>query len=187
MGSRVLYPHPIQIRACDIENTYVNHIWESRVLGKISQSELGILASSILFDLAEDIRWVMSDDSKGTSWQARKKENIKGTGAQDMPPDLGDTFDDLNEELPPEDGGVRQDLTAMIAYDPDIALIAAQRNLDLVASDPSISETKDPHAWTTVKRKPGRPPKLEQAKILQERPPVVLIRPATRASKSGNQ
>ncbi|KAF3455337.1 hypothetical protein FNV43_RR05785 [Rhamnella rubrinervis] len=28
-------------------------------------------------------------------------ENIKGTGAQDMPPDLGDTFDDLNEELPP--------------------------------------------------------------------------------------
>ncbi|KAF3437129.1 hypothetical protein FNV43_RR19882 [Rhamnella rubrinervis] len=63
-------------------------------------------------------------------------ENIKGTGAQDMPPDLDDTFDDLNEELPPEDGGVRQDLTAMIAYDPDIALIAAQRNLDLVASTP---------------------------------------------------
>ncbi|KAF3445749.1 hypothetical protein FNV43_RR10926 [Rhamnella rubrinervis] len=33
-------------------------------------------------------------------------ENIKGTGAQDMPSDLGDTFDDLNEELPPQ-GGAR--------------------------------------------------------------------------------
>ncbi|KAF3455104.1 hypothetical protein FNV43_RR05552 [Rhamnella rubrinervis] len=108
------------------------------------------------------------------------KDNTKGKGVQTVSSYIGvvhsdtvlnDTFDDLDDELPVHEDGVLQDPsdmqildqdrstsgdqinmdTTMVLYDPTKTLSAAQQNLDLVASDHSVSETKDPNAWTTVK------------------------------------
>ncbi|KAF3445031.1 hypothetical protein FNV43_RR14724 [Rhamnella rubrinervis] len=127
------------------------------------------------------------------------KDNIKGKGVQTVSSDIGvvhsdtvlnDTFDDLDDDLPVHEDGVLQDPsdmqvldrdgytsrdqinmdTTMVLYEPTKALSAAQQNLDLVASDHSVSETKDPNVWTTVKRKPGRPTKLEQAVMHRDQP-----------------
>ncbi|KAF3441132.1 hypothetical protein FNV43_RR15043 [Rhamnella rubrinervis] len=113
------------------------------------------------------------------------KDNTKGKSVQTVSSYIGvvhndtvlnDTFDDLDDELPVHEDGVLQDPsdmqvldrdgytsrdqinmdTNMVLYDPTKAFSAAQQNLDLVASDHSVSETKDPNVWTIVKKKPGR-------------------------------
>ncbi|KAF3448999.1 hypothetical protein FNV43_RR09723 [Rhamnella rubrinervis] len=138
------------------------------------------------------------------------KDNTKGKGVQTVSSDksvvhsdtvLNDTFDDLDDELPitkagftgPPDMQVQIEMgTHPRSVDMDTTMVLtsqprlAARNLDLVASDHSVSETTDPSVWTTVKRKLGRPTKLEQAVMRRDQPPAVPIKPATRATTSRN-
>ncbi|KAF3433531.1 hypothetical protein FNV43_RR24633 [Rhamnella rubrinervis] len=67
------------------------------------------------------------------------QEITVGISVQNVSSDLGDTFD-----------------------------YSAQQNRDLIASNPSVSETTEKNAWTTVKRKPDRPTKVDQVRRHQE-------------------
>ncbi|KAF3452087.1 hypothetical protein FNV43_RR08183 [Rhamnella rubrinervis] len=63
--------------------------------------------------------------------------------------------------------GQQSNTMAMVPFVSSDARTAAQRNLDLVASHPLVSETYDQNLWNLVKRKLGRPKRGETVRRLQ--------------------
>ncbi|KAF3432494.1 hypothetical protein FNV43_RR27234 [Rhamnella rubrinervis] len=97
-----------------------------------------------------------------------------------------DAFGDKDDEPHDNDyaDDIQSNIMAMVQFDSFGALIAAQRNLDFVASQPSVSQTIDQNLWYLVERKPGRPKKGETARRLQlSTAGLGLTKPFTRASQ----
>ncbi|KAF3452092.1 hypothetical protein FNV43_RR08188 [Rhamnella rubrinervis] len=83
-------------------------------------------------------------------------------GKDEWPPLQGEGSSKLsNEFYDTPYTGQQSNTMAMVPFESSGALSAAQRNLDLVASQPNISETTDYNLWNMVKRKSGRPRKVQ--------------------------
>ncbi|KAF3449089.1 hypothetical protein FNV43_RR09813 [Rhamnella rubrinervis] len=122
-------------------------------------------------------------------------------GDSDDEPDNDDYADDIAEdEWPPLQGegsskpsnefdhtpyvGQHSNIKAIVLFDSSGALTTVQRNLNLVASQPSVSETTNQNLWNLVKRKSGRPKKEKTVRRMQlSTSRLGLTKPFTRASR----
>ncbi|KAF3450038.1 hypothetical protein FNV43_RR06117 [Rhamnella rubrinervis] len=108
----------------------------------------------------------------------------------DSDDELGDDANDIVEdEWPPlkgegSSGGQQSNSMAMVLFDSCGALTAAQQNLNLIVSQPSVLEPTDQDLWNMVKRKPGRPKKDNTTRRLQiSTTRLGLTKPFTRDSR----